>query len=111
MTTQAHHIQGQILRNVFGPDKWCPTAMRVLSLSESRCYELASGRAPFTRRHLIVIAAYAKNRLNARAARIAEAVKKAEEQVCGGLQVVARGKALAEAALVEYDRIKGKALP
>jgi hypothetical protein len=85
--------------------------MRVLGLSEGRVYQLASGKDRLTRRHLVVIATYARTRLNSRSSEIAKAVQRAEEQVCAGLRVVAQGKALAEAQLVELDRIKAKALP
>jgi hypothetical protein len=100
----APHPQGEVLRNVFGPDGWCRRASRVLNISVGHVYELAKGRSPFTRRHLVVIETFAQNRRRAASTETALAVQKAKEKVQAGLQSVAIGETAAKALLCDLER-------
>jgi len=109
MKSASLHAQGQILkdvfgRNVLGSDDWCKRAARVLGVSRGRVYELASGRARFRRRHLVIIETFARNRRRAASTEIALAVRKAEETVHADLGRVAVGATVAKAMLADIAR-------
>jgi hypothetical protein len=104
MKTTTPHPQGELLKNVFGPDGWCRRASRVLGLSVGHVYELAKGQAPFRRRHLLVIETFCNNRRRAASTETALAVQKAKERVQSGLQSVAIGETAAKALLSDLER-------
>ena len=64
---------------VFGPTKWYAKAARVLNLHEQSIFKLARGQHPLSRRHLVTIENYLKNRRGAYSTEIKASIARVQK--------------------------------